>query len=103
MAYVMADGAEDVVGSFQAAFTCSGRDYGYYADLTNNCQIYHVCVPPSQQFTFFCNNGTVFDQKVMTCVREGDATPCGSSEKFYALNQNFGETDNNKLIDWQTL
>lgn len=103
MAYVMADGVEDIVGPFQEAFTCAGRDYGYYADLANNCQIYHICVPPNQQYTFFCNNGTVFDQKIMTCVREDDSTPCGSSEKFYALNQNFGEVDNNKLLDWKTL
>lgn len=94
----MADGVEEVVGAYQQQFTCDGRDYGYYADLGNSCQIYHICVPPNQQYTFFCNNGTIFDQKVLTCVREEDSTPCGSQEKYYALNQNFGVQDNNALL-----
>lgn len=94
----MADGAETVVGQYQQVFTCEGRDYGYYADLANNCQIYHICVPPNQQYTFFCNNGTLFDQKAFTCVREEDAVPCGSQEKYYALNQNFGVQDTRSLL-----
>ncbi|KAI1280575.1 hypothetical protein HDE_13472 [Halotydeus destructor] len=98
MAYIMAAGADQVVGNVQEAFSCKGLDYGYYADQGNNCQVYHICVPPYQQFTFFCNNGTIFDQKLMTCVREEQATPCGQSAKFYALNQNFGQRDNARLI-----
>lgn len=94
----MASGADEIIGSYRQDFTCEGKNYGYYADLGNNCQIYHICVPPNQQYTFFCNNGTQFDQKAMTCVREEDATPCGNSEKYYALNQNFGVIDNNALL-----
>lgn len=106
LAYVMADGAEEVIGAAPTeSFTCEGRDYGYYADLQNNCQVYHICVPPNQQYSFFCNNGTVFDQKQLVCVREEDSTPCGQSEKYYALNQNFGVIDNNALLllDWSDL
>lgn len=115
LAYVMADGVDEVVGPYQEVFSCDGRDYGYYADIANNCKIYHVCVPPTSHFTFFCNNGncrekqlainslqsqpgTIFDQKLMTCQDELRAAPCGDSERFYVLNQNFGVIDNNKLI-----
>lgn len=98
LAYVMASGVEDVVGSYTRAFTCEGRDYGYYSDIGNNCQIYHICVPPRSQYTFFCNNGTVFDQKALTCVREEDAIPCGQQERYYALNANFGVQDPARLI-----
>lgn len=99
MAYVLADGSDTVIASpVQEEFSCLGRDYGYFADISNNCQIYHVCVPPAQHFSFFCNNGTLFDQKLLTCQQEQFATPCGESERFYVLNQNFGETDNNKLV-----
>jgi len=98
LAYVMSSGHEDVVGAYREEFTCQGRDYGYYGDVANDCKMYHICVPPASQYTFFCNNGTVFDQKVMNCVRDEDATPCGNTEKYYALNQNFGVTDNNALL-----
>lgn len=94
----MADGVDEVVGPYQQTFTCEGRDYGYYADLANDCKLYHICVPPNQQYTFFCNNGTIFDQKVFTCVREEDSVPCGAQEKYYALNQNFGVQDTNALL-----
>ena len=26
-------------------FSCEGRDYGYYADIANNCQVFHICWP----------------------------------------------------------
>lgn len=26
-------------------FSCAGRPYGYYADVENDCQIFHVCLP----------------------------------------------------------
>ena len=99
LAYVMASGVEDVVrGGYSESFSCEGRDYGYYSDIANNCQIYHICVPPRSQYTFFCNNGTVFDQKALTCVREDDSVPCGQSERYYALNSNFGVQDPARLL-----
>ena len=26
-------------------FSCEGRDYGYYADVANACQVFHICWP----------------------------------------------------------
>ena len=51
-------------------FTCEGRAYGYYADVANDCQLFHVCYPvqyPDGQeemfkWSFICPNQTIFDQ-----------------------------------------
>ena len=51
-------------------FSCDGRVYGYYADVANDCQLFHVCYPvlyPDGQeemikWSFICPNQTIFDQ-----------------------------------------
>jgi len=51
-------------------FTCDGRSYGYYADVANDCQLFHICYPvayPDGQeemlkWSFICPNQTIFDQ-----------------------------------------
>jgi hypothetical protein len=51
-------------------FSCEGKRYGYYADVANDCQIFHICYPvqyPDGQeemfkWSFICPNQTVFDQ-----------------------------------------
>ncbi|XP_068223135.1 uncharacterized protein [Palaemon carinicauda] len=75
--------------------------YGYYADVDNDCQIFHICLPwkelyPKQfdqdityQFSFICPNQTVFSQDVMTCTWKSEALPCDASPELYWLNQNF--------------
>ncbi|CAL1290728.1 unnamed protein product, partial [Larinioides sclopetarius] len=40
-AYELPDGADLIVGSVRTSFICSNE--GYYADIQNNCQIFHVC------------------------------------------------------------
>ena len=43
-------------------FSCSGRVFGgYYADLEQRCQVYHVCLH-STEVAFLCPNGTIFNQ-----------------------------------------
>jgi hypothetical protein len=42
-AYVLPDGIEYYVGSIRTSFQCSSA--GYFADIENNCQLFHVCVP----------------------------------------------------------
>ena len=54
-------------------FTCEGKRYGYYADVANDCQIFHICYPvqyPDGQeemfkWSFICPNQTVFDQVLL--------------------------------------
>lgn len=86
-------------------FSCENRGYGYYADVENECQIFHVCLPVMYddverkertfRWSFICPEETVFSQVVFTCVRMEDMpNECQESEQFYKLNQNFGMTMN---------
>lgn len=94
MAYRFSDGIDTVVPNIQESFSCEGRDYGYYADVANNCQIFHVCNPPDQQFSFFCPNETLFDQRLLICQDQYTATPCSQAESWYVINQSFGIVGN---------
>ena len=43
------------------------QDYGYYADMENECQVFHVCVPNEddgtvRRFSYICPVGLVFSQ-----------------------------------------
>lgn len=52
------------------SFSCEGRDYGYYADVENDCQLFHVCLPMKYQdgrsqmfrWSFICPEETIFNQ-----------------------------------------
>ncbi|KAJ6217081.1 hypothetical protein RDWZM_008238 [Blomia tropicalis] len=98
LAYRFADGIEYVVPEVRETFSCAQREYGYYADVGNNCQVFHVCVPPGQQFSFFCPNTTIFDQRLLICQDQYTATPCQEAERYYVVNQNFGVLEEDKLV-----
>ncbi|KAH9361167.1 hypothetical protein HPB48_003029 [Haemaphysalis longicornis] len=97
-AYELPDGVEFLVGSVKTSFSCPAKN-GYYADVDNNCQIFHVCnvVPKDdgstevQQYSFLCGNQTVFSQFSLTCALPEDAIPCGSSADFFYLNDRIGQ------------
>ncbi|XP_023332376.1 uncharacterized protein LOC111704380 [Eurytemora carolleeae] len=84
-------------------FTCEGRTYGYYADVANECQIFHICYPvqyPDGQeemfkWSFICPNQTVFDQASLVCSFPLDALPCEEAPNFFegpeSINARFGE------------
>jgi len=102
--YVLSDGYLEVLGREpDRSFDCDGRPYGYYADVANDCRIFHVCNPleddagevvETQQYSFFCGNQTVFSQDSLTCAHEGDSFPCEESESLYdAVNALFGQKE----------
>ncbi|CAL1290734.1 unnamed protein product [Larinioides sclopetarius] len=99
-AYELPDSAELIVGAIRTSFICSND--GYYADVDNNCQIFHVChtvvnmdgSSEMLQWSFFCGNQTVFNQFSFTCSYPEDAVPCGSARDFYYLNANLGAGPN---------
>jgi len=102
MPYQFGDGYQFVVGEPQRSFDCEGRQYGYYADVANFCQVFHVCVPieddfgqiiQTAQFSFICGNQTVFNQQTLTCDHAGDAFPCEQAESLYSRNDLFGRID----------
>ena len=44
-------------------FSCEGRSYGYYADPTTNCQVFHICLGDGDiKWSFLCPNQTIFNQ-----------------------------------------
>ena len=48
-----------------AAFSCQGLvPGGYYADVDQSCQVFHVCLVPEEEIraSFICPNGTIFSQ-----------------------------------------
>ncbi|KAL0809522.1 hypothetical protein ABMA28_011059 [Loxostege sticticalis] len=79
-------------------FSCENRTYGYYADVDNDCQIFHVCLPsqtPSgrnvtYKWSFICPAETIFNQEVLVCTRPLDALPCEDSPMYYDINMDFG-------------
>lgn len=91
--YEFPDSAESLLqDALDTSFTCEGLDYGYYADINNNCQIFHVCQPvlaetgevlEYNQWSFICGNQTVFDQSTLACSHPEDAIPCQDSLDFY--------------------
>ena len=45
MAYVLPDGSDSLVANMKTTFSCDNLPYGYYADVDNDCKIFHVCQP----------------------------------------------------------
>ncbi|XP_066967351.1 uncharacterized protein [Macrobrachium rosenbergii] len=82
-------------------FSCDGLSYGYYADVDNDCQIFHICYPYPQsdgstfmyKWSFICPEKTIFNQETLTCTRPEDAVPCGEVSAYYFVNDSFGNAD----------
>ncbi|KAF8782757.1 uncharacterized protein LOC129962905 [Argiope bruennichi] len=93
-AYELPDGAELIVGPIRTTFVCSNE--GYYADIDNNCQIFHIChtavhadgTSEMQHWSFLCGNQTLFNQYSFTCTNFQDSIPCARSRDFFYLNAN---------------
>ena len=59
-------------------------------------QIFHICLPiqdndglvtSTAKYSFFCGNGTVFDQQALVCNHADDAFPCEESPSLYGSTQ----------------
>ncbi|KAL3170034.1 hypothetical protein MRX96_015106 [Rhipicephalus microplus] len=106
-AYLLPDGAELLLGSVKTTFKCPGD--GYYADMDNDCKVFHIChdvlgsggAPghEMQHFSFLCGNQTMFNQFSLTCAYEEDSVPCQNAKDFYYLNANIGDPTAEFLSD----
>ncbi|XP_068242617.1 U-scoloptoxin(01)-Cw1a-like [Palaemon carinicauda] len=101
-AYQFSNGYLEVLGGEpNQSFNCEGRPYGYYADVANDCKIFHICLPipndagdvvETAQFSFFCGNQTVFSQESLACSHPQEALPCSESEALFDIsNADFGK------------
>lgn len=105
-AYDLPDGAELVVGNIKTTFQCPEKN-GYFADVDNDCLIFHVCNVVThadgrtevQQFSFFCGNQTMFNQLSLTCAFPEEAVPCQNAPEFFYVNDNIGIPDALFLTD----
>ncbi|PSN46812.1 hypothetical protein C0J52_11193 [Blattella germanica] len=93
--------ATSIRSSIADSFTCDSRIYGYYADVDNECQVFHVCLPvqfadgkeQTFKWSFICPEETVFNQESFTCTRPEDAVACEEAPQYYSLNEGFGQTE----------
>jgi len=91
-------GVETIIGQLQPGFTCDNKVYGYYADVANQCKVFHVCWPIvsehgatlNKQWTFVCGNQTLFNQERLVCDRP-ENVDCSQAESFYSVNNEFGK------------
>ncbi|XP_054158803.1 U-scoloptoxin(01)-Cw1a-like [Oppia nitens] len=97
-AWLLPDGAELLLTSqLNTGFQCS--EDGYYADVDNNCQVFHVCHQQTDpegraimnHWTFLCGNQTIFNQLTQTCAFEEESVPCSMAPQFFNLNQRLGD------------
>jgi len=100
----LSSGSLDIRANLVDTFTCDGLSYGYYADVDNACQMFHICYPvvyPDGQeemfkWSFLCPNQTMFDQSTLVCTFPLDALPCEEAPNFYngpdSINDQFGRT-----------
>merc|ERR1719219_2615205 len=73
------------------SFSCDGRSYGYYADPSTNCQVFHICLGDGGiKWSFLCPNQTIFNQQYFVCDYAINVE-CNNAESFYSLNANFGQ------------
>lgn len=107
-AYHLPDGAELIVGAIDRSFQCPQATHtGYYADVANRCQIFHICHPvvypdgvtETLQWSFFCGNQTVFNQLTLTCGDPNYVVPCEHAADFYYVNQKIGQENTFFLED----
>lgn len=97
--FLLPDSAELILSKpIDNTFVCS--EEGYYADINNNCEIFHVCHitehpdgsgADMRQYSFICGNQTVFDQFSMTCATPDAAVPCAYAPEFFYLNKRVQE------------
>jgi len=102
LAYSFPADAETLLKTdLKTSFKCEGKDYGYYADVDNNCQVFHICLPieddagqviETAHWSFICGNQTIFDQATLTCNHEADALSCAEAPSLYGAVE-FGKID----------
>lgn len=84
----------DIRAYTNTTFTCYGRQLGYYADIVQDCKVYHFCLlgeyngePIYQRVSYLCMNDKVFDQQALDCVKESDLkAPCKDSASHYDIS-----------------
>ncbi|XP_076328783.1 uncharacterized protein LOC143234970 [Tachypleus tridentatus] len=104
-AYDLPDGVALLISAVKTTFVCSND--GYYADVDNNCQIFHVCLTDKypdgkeklKHWSFICGNQTVFNQLTFTCALPEESVICNKAPDFFYLNNQLGQEKAPFLVD----
>ncbi|XP_060523974.1 uncharacterized protein LOC132700579 [Cylas formicarius] len=72
------------------SFSCEGRSWGYYADVTTGCQVYHMCDGLGRQFSYRCPKDTLFQQRMLICDH-WYMVNCSKAEQDYSANLLIGQ------------
>ncbi|MCL4170848.1 UNVERIFIED_CONTAM: hypothetical protein GTU68_040035 [Idotea baltica] len=89
-------------------FRCADYPFGFYADVTNNCDLFHVCEPvydendnyvSTAQYTFACGSGTVFSQVELACNHYRIASPCEEAVSIYESSNIGSGVYNSRYVD----
>merc|ERR1712142_380587 len=85
-------GADSILlAPYDDSFDCTDRQYGYYGDTANNCQVFHICYPyenaeglveETAKWSFICPNQTLWSQEFLVCDHESNVD-CSLTESFY--------------------
>lgn len=85
--------AEESSDEVLSTFSCFGRSFGQYADVSQDCRVFHLCYPYFnetsdellyQRITFLCDNDSIFDQKRFICTENKTIDHrCHESEALY--------------------
>ena len=68
-------------------FNCTGRPYGYYADVDFGCRVFHICDNYGRRIPMHCPVNTLFNQMYRVCDWAYNVD-CELSPAFYYLNEN---------------
>jgi len=99
--YELPSNSSVIVGQIRYGFDCSGRQFGYYADQDNSCQIFHLCmpyedsegIPQLRMWSFLCGVGSIFDQAQLVCNYPESSLPCEQADSYYNINDYFHRED----------
>jgi len=91
--YPTYSGYDDVHSLNGSLFSCYGRSFGQYADVSKECHIFHLCYPfvnlttgnlIYQRISFLCDADSVFDQRLFVCVDNSTLSyGCGDAPSYY--------------------
>lgn len=78
----------------ETEFTCKQKPYlpGFYAD-PKNCELYHYCAEDGKLESFYCEPGSLFNQKTLNCDQSQNVQ-CGQSHLHWSSNQDLGKVVN---------
>ncbi|XP_050722871.1 U-scoloptoxin(01)-Cw1a-like [Eriocheir sinensis] len=75
----------------ETSFSCTGRSYGYYADVEAECEMFHIC-NNNVKWTFRCPNQTLFNQQYLVCDHTANVD-CSAAASLYSVNDDFGKVE----------